>query len=67
MKKLIVDSSVIIKWLHKEDEKYLGQAAKILEDVKNGTITLLAPELAKYEVGNALLFNQNNLQIRLTK
>jgi len=58
MKKLVIDSSVIIKWLHKEDEKYLDQAAKILEDVKNGTVTLYAPELAKYEVGNALLFGK---------
>ena len=58
MKKIIVDSSVIIKWLHKENERYLDQASKILEDVKNGTVTLLAPELAKYEVGNALLFGK---------
>jgi len=58
MKKIIVDSSVIIKWLHKENERYLYQASKILEDVKNGTVTLLVPELAKYEVGNALLFGK---------
>lgn len=58
MKKLVIDSSVIIKWLHKEDERYLNQAAKILEDVRDGIVTLLSPELAKYEVGNALLFGK---------
>lgn len=58
MKKLVIDSSVIIKWIHKEDERCLDQAAKILEDVKNGIVTLLAPELAKYEVGNALLLGK---------
>lgn len=58
MKKLVVDSSVIVKWLHQEEERYLKQADKIIEDVENGNAILLAPELAKYEVGNALLFSK---------
>jgi len=55
MQKLVIDSSVIVKWLNKEDEERLNQADKILEDVKKNQATLLAPELAKYEIGNALL------------
>jgi len=47
MKTFVVYSSVIVKWLHKEDEQYLDQAAKILEDVQNGIARLISPELAK--------------------
>lgn len=55
MKKLVIDSSVIVKWLHEEDEQYLVQANRILSDLQNNDTVLIAPELAKYEVGNALL------------
>lgn len=58
MKKLVIDSSVIVKWLHQEDELYLDQADRIIKDAQSGKITLLAPELAKYEVGNALLLSK---------
>lgn len=57
MKKVVIDSSVIVKWLH-EEEPYFDHADKIIEDVKNGKIILFAPELARYEVGNALLFSK---------
>lgn len=43
MKKIIVDSSVIVKWLHQEDEKYLDQTDKIIKDVEDGNVILLAP------------------------
>lgn len=56
--KWVVDSSVIIKWLSKDNEEYLDQADKILTDAQNGNIVLIAPELAKYEVGNVLLFSK---------
>jgi predicted nucleic acid-binding protein len=55
MKKLVIDSSVIVKWLHEEDEQFLEQAKQILDDVRDNDLVLIAPELAKYEVGNALL------------
>lgn len=58
MQKLVVDSSVIVKWLHQEEEQYLNQADQIIQDAQHGTVTLLAPELAKYEVGNALLLSK---------
>lgn len=52
---LVVDTSVIIKWLNTENEKYLEQADLILKDVQKNKFELIAPELAKYEVGNVLL------------
>lgn len=55
MSKVVVDSSVIVKWLNQKDEGYLEQAETLLKEARNGKIELLAPEIAKYEVGNALL------------
>lgn len=52
--KVVVDSSVIVKWVNSQDEAYLDQADTLLEDCRNGKVQLLAPELAKYEVGNVL-------------
>jgi len=53
--KVVIDSLVIFKWLYRADEKYLKQADKLLQDGYTNKIILLAPELAKYEVGNVLL------------
>jgi predicted nucleic acid-binding protein len=53
--KIVVDSSVIIKWLSKQDEKYIKNADKLLKNVQNKKIDIYAPELSKYEVANALL------------
>ncbi len=58
MTQLIVDSSVIVKWLNQQDEERLAQSDKVLRDATEGQVTLLAPELAKYEIGNALLMKK---------
>lgn len=55
MSKIVVDSSVIVKWLNKDGEENTAQADKLLIDVEKGRVELLASELAKYEVGNALI------------
>lgn len=55
---VIVDTSVIIKWLSSDKEENLDLANELLEDALEGGIELLAPELAKYEVGNTLLFSK---------
>ncbi len=52
--KLVVDSSVLVKWVNSQDEQYLAQADAIARDCRRGKVLLLAPELAKYEVANAL-------------
>ena len=55
MQKLVVDSSVIVKWLNQQDEERTTQADTILEDAQKGQVFLITPELAKYEIGNAIL------------
>lgn len=62
---LVIDSSVAVKWLNKQDEAYIEQADKILKDVQGNKAYLLMPELAKYEVGNALLYKKMPLQYTL--
>lgn len=55
---LVVDSSVIIKWLSKDNENHLDFVDKILRDAQNDRVVLIAPELAKYEIGNVLLYSK---------
>ncbi len=55
MKPIVVDSSVTVKWIHQQGEELIGQADKLLLAAQAGSIKLLAPELSKYEIGNALL------------
>ena len=61
MKPLVIDSSVAVKWVNKQDENYTAQADKILKNVENGKAYLLMPELAKYEVANALLHKEMSI------
>jgi predicted nucleic acid-binding protein len=63
---VVTDTSVIIKWLNQDNEGCLKQADAILRDVQSGKVTLLAPELAKYEVGNVLLFSKKLSQSQAT-
>ena len=55
MNTLVVDSSIIVKWINRKDEENLEEADQIIEDMKNGKVDIIAPEIAKYEVGNVLL------------
>ena len=55
MKPVVVDSSVTVKWINEINEKLLVQADELLADAQAGSVNLLAPELSKYEIGNALL------------
>lgn len=55
VKKLVIDTSVFVKWLQTTNEENTHEADSILHEVANGSVYLLAPELAKYEIGNALL------------
>lgn len=56
--KVVVDSSVIIKWLNKTNEERVDSATRLMEAVADGEIILITPELAKYEVCNALLIKK---------
>ncbi len=55
MNAVVVDTSVITKWLNQSNEENIDKADKIMESALKGEIELLAPELAKYEYGNVLL------------
>lgn len=56
VKKIVVDSSVIVKWLNSQGEDDLPQADRLLDDWEKGKLEIIAPELATYEVANALLY-----------
>ena len=58
MKFVVVDSSVIVKWLSKDHELNLDQADRLLKDAEKDKISLISPELAKYEVSNVLLLSK---------
>ncbi|OGG02947.1 hypothetical protein A2W14_02100 [Candidatus Gottesmanbacteria bacterium RBG_16_37_8] len=60
-RQIVVDSSVIVKWLSSQDEKWLNQADKLLKDCQDGKVKLHTPQLAKYEVGNALLYKRMDI------
>lgn len=55
MKTFVLDSSVLVKWVSRENEQDLSKADQILKDIQSGKVNAIAPELAKYEIGNALL------------
>lgn len=56
---VVVDTSVIVKWLNQDKEDYIEQADKILKDAQLDKIIIIAPELARYEVGNVLLLGKH--------
>jgi predicted nucleic acid-binding protein len=53
--RIVVDTSVIVKWLNQTNEVDLDKADQIMELALKGEIELFAPELAKYETNNVLL------------
>src|SRR3989344_3106779 len=53
--RIVLDTSVIIKWLNRNNEQHLAQADQLLDSVRKGEVELIAPELIKYELGNVLL------------
>ena len=56
--KIVLDSSVIVKFIFSEEEDNLKQADALLEDAKSGRLSLLAPSLSKCEVGNVIRFRK---------
>src|SRR3990172_10963883 len=58
MIKVVVDTSVMVKWLNQIREQNLEQANRILAQALDDKVELIAPELAKYEIGNVLLFSK---------
>ena len=58
---LVIDSSVMVKWINSQNEDNLEKADQIRHDARLEKVELIAPELAKYEIGNALLYKSISL------
>lgn len=59
--RLVIDSSVVVKWLNRDKENQLVQSDKLLLDLSSGSKSADCPELVKYEIGNALLLGKKLL------
>ena len=57
MKKVVLDTSVVVKWFSKE--KGSQEAREYLRQLQQGKIDIFLPELTKYELANALLKGKN--------
>lgn len=55
MKQIVVDNSVITKWLSSVKEDNLEEADLLLTRATEQKLQLYAPEMAKYEAGNTIL------------
>jgi predicted nucleic acid-binding protein len=53
--KIVVDSSVLVKWFKSRNEDLLAEARKLLEEVERHPLEVHVPALLLYEVGNILL------------
>jgi len=53
--KIVVDTSVLIKWFKTSGEELLQEAKQLLEEVERRPIEVHVPALLLYEVGNILL------------
>ncbi len=58
---MVVDSSVMVKWVNRQDENLVERSDEVLKDFELGKTNLVAPELSKFEVGNALLYKKTGL------
>lgn len=56
MKYIVVDSSVAVKWINSQDEENVERADKLIAAIQLGKVLLCMPELAKYEIGNAVRY-----------
>lgn len=52
-KRLVIDSSVALKWWL-DDEEYVEEARFLLNEVVTGNIELVVPELWFYEIANGI-------------
>src|SRR4051794_14604302 len=59
MERVVVDSSVVIKWL--VPEPLSDDARRVLSGYQSGALTLLAPDLINAEVGNVIWKKQRFL------
>ncbi len=53
--KIVVDTSVLIKWIKTRDEELRREALSLLEIILRDRLEVIVPSLLLYEVGNLLL------------
>jgi predicted nucleic acid-binding protein len=53
--KIVVDTSVLIKWIKTKDEELLAEAGRLLRQVESKPLAVHVPALLLYEIGNILL------------
>jgi len=53
--KIMVDSSVLIKWIKTKDEQLVSEARRLLAEIERRPLEVHAPALLLYEIGNILL------------
>jgi predicted nucleic acid-binding protein len=53
--KIVVDTSVLIKWFKTRGEELLKEAEQLLEEIERRHVEVHVPALLLYEVGNILL------------
>ncbi|MGH7830787.1 MAG: type II toxin-antitoxin system VapC family toxin [Candidatus Binatia bacterium] len=53
--KIVVDTSVLIKWLKTKNEDLLNEARRLLTDIERRALEVHVPALLLYEAGNILL------------
>jgi predicted nucleic acid-binding protein len=53
--RIVVDTSVFIKWMKTRDEELVKEARLLLAEVEAGRVDVHVPALLLYEVGNILL------------
>ena len=53
--KIVVDTSVLIKWIKTKDEDLVSEARRLLADIERRPLEAHVPALLLYEVGNILL------------
>ncbi|MHB8859029.1 MAG: type II toxin-antitoxin system VapC family toxin [Thermoleophilia bacterium] len=56
MRSAVLDTSVLIKWVHQEDEENLGEALLLRKAYLDGKLEIIIPDLAIYEFSNFLRF-----------
>ncbi len=53
--KIVVDTSVLIKWIKTRDEDLVAEAGVLLKRIERTPLEVAVPALLLYEVGNILL------------
>ncbi len=53
--KIVVDTSVLVKWIKTKDEELVNEARRLLTEIERRPLEVHVPALLLYEVGNILL------------